>query len=47
MGDGETESLHALLHVVHLRLYAVFVLEQILQLKMLENFENDLALFFT
>ena len=47
MSDGEPEPLHALLHVIHLRFNTVLVLQQILHLKMLEDLEDKLPLFFT
>lgn len=44
MSDGVTEALHTLLHVFHLTLDAVLILQQILQLEVLEDLEDDLAL---
>jgi hypothetical protein len=40
-----TQTFHALFNVLHLALDTVFIFEQILELQMLENSEDYLALF--
>lgn len=43
MGDGKAQALHTLLHVVHLALDTVLVLQEVFQLQMAEDLEDDLT----